>query len=44
MKFFDYLSTTADQNRFIVAALIGWCVLEALSVAYKGWSSRKLQG
>ncbi len=41
MKFFDYLSTTHDQNRFVFAVLIGWCLWEAGLVFYHGIKNRK---
>ncbi|WP_258874764.1 hypothetical protein [Cupriavidus taiwanensis] len=44
MKFFEYLSTTQDQNRFLFYALIAWCILEAIMVVYRGWRAPKDAG
>lgn len=32
---FDYLSTTADVNRFVFYVAIGFCVLQAAIEIYK---------
>lgn len=32
---FDYLSTTADVNRFVFYVAIGFCVLQAVIEVYK---------
>ncbi|SOZ95811.1 conserved hypothetical protein [Cupriavidus taiwanensis] len=44
MKFFEYLSTTQAQNRFLFYALIAWCILEAIMVVYRGWRAPKDAG
>ncbi|MFJ4291258.1 hypothetical protein ACIP1U_15960 [Cupriavidus sp. NPDC089707] len=44
MKFFEYLSTTQDQNQFIFYALITWCILEAIMVVYRGRRAPKDAG
>lgn len=41
MKFFDYLSTNHDVNRFVFAAVICYCVLEAAVACYRGIKARK---
>jgi len=41
MKFFEYLSTTQDQNRFVFYVLIGFCLLECGIALFNGWRSRK---
>ncbi len=37
---FDYLSTTADVNRFVFYVAIGFCVLQAVIEVYKAARSR----
>ncbi|MEN7527660.1 MULTISPECIES: hypothetical protein [unclassified Cupriavidus] len=41
MKFFDYLSTNHDINRFVFAVVICYCVLEAAVACYRGFKARK---
>ncbi|WP_255459678.1 hypothetical protein [Cupriavidus sp. SW-Y-13] len=41
MKFFDFLSTNHDINRFVFATVICYCVVEAVVAVYRGAKNRK---
>lgn len=41
MKFFEFLSTNHDVNRFVFATVICYCVVEAVVAVYRGAKNRK---
>ena len=41
MKFFEFLSTNHDINRFVFATVICYCVVEAVVAVYRGAKARK---
>ncbi|WP_255366004.1 hypothetical protein [Cupriavidus sp. D384] len=41
MRFFEFLSTNHDINRFVFATVICYCVLEACVAVYRGIKARR---
>ncbi|WP_354678867.1 hypothetical protein [Cupriavidus plantarum] len=41
MKFFDYLATNHDINRFVFAVVVCYCLIEAAVAAYRGLKGRR---